>query len=315
MGRKIHFCICAGKGEDGLCPCQRRHSETAIAFHGQPRAIYAMQGLVASDIQQQSYERNAARGLRPFVPADPGAWKDEPLAVIGSGPSVAERIDELRAWPGPRWAVNNAFQWCREHGIEAMFLTMDPGPADPTWRWDFRPGEKAMVALTCDPGLFDALDHCDVTVFGNGEHGIASASTSASAALTLGPLLGYRKVTFFGCESSRAEGMTHVHGNHTAERWLLIECGGQRYVTNPQMALQAEGMAMIIRACPHVFAERSGGFLRALIENAGEYDLIASSDQIGEIPPPMPDADEIARETARADPAWKPTPEHSHVAE
>lgn len=290
--RKPHYCLCVARpptsDQEGVpCVCATR------GFGGTPidlaelcarmKITFIPTPLVAGDIQARHVAINKARGLPEMAAAARGVWKPHPLAVIGAGPSVAEHAEELRDWPGERWAVNNAHRWCREQGIAATFMTGDPG----VWDWDFRQGERALVASCCDPALIDALiaARCDIAMFdyasSTGAGGVWSVSTSASAAATLGPIMGYKEVVFFGCDSCYAMGRTHVNEHVALDRWLAVVSDGATYICNPQMLIQAEGLSKIIRLFPHVLKERSGGLLGAMVRS-GDYDVMVVSESLTE---------------------------------
>lgn len=191
----------------------------------------------------------------------------EKLAVVGGGPSATNHIEALRAFDGDVWAINGAYHWCLDAGVEATLFTIDPvymGGAS-----------KAILADICDPRLADMCDE----VFVQPLDGVARGSTSATAAPHIAVLLGYREIHFFGCEGSFGE-TTHTFKNIDGSR-LLIRSNGKDWLTNPQMLMQCEVLSEMIRMAPHVFIERSGGLLRAMI-NDPDYDAIAGSREIHE---------------------------------
>lgn len=181
------------------------------------------------------------------------------LAVVGGGHSVVDHIDELRGWDGDIWAINGAWRWCREAGINAMFFSVDPKP-------ELAPlvGGTAILAPHCDPEAFKAADKAYRA------DGPLPGPTSAVAATAVSVASGYDGVTFYGCEGSYGE-TTHVYQNERVNDLVRVECGGS-WLTKLELILQTEQLASVIRRFPDRYAERCGGFLAALLEH-GDYDI------------------------------------------
>jgi len=194
------------------------------------------------------------------------------LAVVGGGPSIADHIEELAAWDGDVWAINGAFKWCSRQGIDAVFFTIDPLPA--TAQHAVGVG-RAIIATHCDPSLFDALHGADVEAFKLGHAG----ATTATAAPLIAADMGYRSVSFFGCESSFGN-ETHVYGNRDVKSLMRVRCNDHEFLTTPDMMMQAEFLGELIREVP-MFSDRSGGLLSAFIANP-EIDVIAATPLIHE---------------------------------
>lgn len=222
----------------------------------------------ASDEKLEANRRHAkSLGLK-----GPEKMDRPPLAVVGGGPSVHERLDELRAWPGDIWVSCGAFPWARENGLEGVFFSADPQPlvADLA-----RGATRAVVSSCSDPSVFAALEGADVTVFDlyeteeESNHGVSTAT----AAPVLSAVMGYPSVSFFGCDSSY-EGQTHIYGGAAPESAITVACGGVLYDTTLQLLAQAECLAEVMRAAPGRFICRSGGLLAAMIETP-DYDVVA----------------------------------------
>lgn len=194
------------------------------------------------------------------------------LAIVGGGPSIDDRLDELAAWDGDIWAINGAFQWCRRNGIDAAFFTVDPLPETARHVGD---AYRAVVSMQCNPLLFDALQWTDVEAF----EPMASGATTATAAPIIAAEKGYRSVTFFGCESSFGD-TTHAYGNRDLRSLMRVRCNGREFLTTPDMMMQAEFLGGLIREAP-MFAECSGGLLSAFIADP-EIDVIAATPRVHE---------------------------------
>lgn len=204
-----------------------------------------------------------------------GEAKHPHLAIVGCGPSVYEYVDTLRNWEGEIWAINRAWQWCNDNGIDATFCTADADPITATLVYGVK---KAFVATVCSRKLFDELvkNGADIEAVEIGKEGHAIGPTTASAFLITAVDRGHRKITLFGCESSWKDPAREVEGGI-----LEVECNGERFFTQPYLAMQAEILSRIIKHAPSVYSEKSGGLLRAAI-NDPEINVIAGTPDIHE---------------------------------
>lgn len=216
-------------------------------------------------------ERNEAYARRLGFPKwSPAASPN--LAVVGGGPSIANHIEELASWDGDIWAINGAYRWCRDRGIDAAFFTIDPQPETTELAVEV---ERAVLSVQCDPSMFDALHGTDIEAF---EAGPAYATT-ATAAPALAIRKGHSSVWFYGCEGSY-DGATHAydHFRRDLKNLMRVRCNGQEFLTTPDMMMQTEFLGSLIREAP-CFHERSGGLLAAFIASP-EIDVIAATQRI-----------------------------------
>lgn len=206
-----------------------------------------------------------------------GKAKTPNLAIVGGGHSVASHIDSLREWQGDVWAANGAYGWCLENGIEAFFYSIDPRPETARYA---RNVKRAVVATVCDSSLFAALSGADVSLvkIDRTMNGPTGASTVPSLAFDAG----YRTVSFFGCDSSHTEIATHIYSGSVSHRSLIrVSCNGESFLTSPDMFMQAEMISTLIRLAPHLFKNRSGGILAAMVA-CPDYIITAASKSIHE---------------------------------
>lgn len=194
-----------------------------------------------------------------------------PVAVVGGGPSLLGRLDELRSWPGDIWAINSMSDWLKARGIDSTLFTVDPAP--------FKSGaSKAILASSCHPSLFGR----DVQVFDMIEanpEGITGGVTTASRAPALVIRMGYPGAAFFGCDSDFG-GIGHVStGVYPDEELLIIRANGSDYTTSADFLLQAENLATVMRTFPDFYVNKSGGLLAALLADE-EWTTVAVSDAL-----------------------------------
>lgn len=213
-----------------------------------------------SNLAQSKDRRRAV--ARPDLP---------PLAIVGGGPSLLDRLGELRAWRGDIWAINKTFCWLRDNGITSRFYTADPKPFPDGI--DIRSGDEVLIGAHSFPELFDQVKAGNVEVFQHGaETGIVPAGTSAGTAATIGLVLGHPSITFFGCESSYGD-ISHVYrSDETLKDMLRVRCNGKSFLTKPEFVLQATILSEMLRQFPRLYRERSGGLLAAMVSDP-DYDV------------------------------------------
>lgn len=199
------------------------------------------------------------------------------LAVVGGGCSIAEHVAELQNWDGAIWAVNGAINWCIDHDIDAWFYTADAAPMA-KWAYDFSRVKRAALAPDCSPELVHYLLErgAEVTLTAP----IESGPTSVNASDYLSLRAGYRPMTYFGCEGSFADGVTHAFESSPIPDWMDVDVGGAHFRTKAEFVSQAIMLSNTIREIPEVYSEKSGGLLRAMIEHGHDYDVYAVANSL-----------------------------------
>jgi|GEM_PF-2668354 len=189
-----------------------------------------------------------------------------PIAVIGGGLSVMGYVETLRRWDGNLLAINGAWRWCRENGIDAVFFSIDPNPIVAEMA---RGADKAILAERCDPAAFSSAS---TTYLYSGTLGGCS---SAGAAIIAGLKSGHTQVTLFGCEANYQQQRSHAYGNVKSQHELIVKCCGMHFLTTPTLVMQARELAIMILEAQGIVRETSGGFLRAMVNANCEYDIVA----------------------------------------
>lgn len=215
----------------------------------------------------------------------PSASHSRPLAVVGGGPGVVDRLDELRAWEGDIWAINGTCQWLQTQGIESVFFTVDPNPPIIALSEGVK---RAIVASGIPPEAMDTLlrQGTDVKMFHTclvpeADDPIETGPTSAACSVSVAFRLGYRHLTLFGCESSYS-GATHAFKDEAPEEYLVVKAGGEHYRTSLQFYDQATYLQALILGCSlfftdRVIEERSGGLLAAMVANPETWEVVGLS--------------------------------------
>lgn len=229
-------------------------------------------------VGDETFARNVRVNKRRRLPglATLKGWG--PLLVVGGGPSAAANIMAIRRWPGTVWAINRAWTWCRENGIETTFFSVDPSPAL-AQDLDGHMPPRSVVATCVDPAVVDMLDPAGARLFTIGEGGINGSVTSATVAPSVALSVGYQPVYFLGCEGSYladdAGYRSHAYDAVPMAKHLMrVRVGGQEFVTKPDMLVQCKELAKVMRKYPQYLTEVSGGLLRAMVEHGTDYEEV-----------------------------------------
>jgi uncharacterized Rossmann fold enzyme len=181
--------------------------------------------LVKEDIQAQKFvtkycvsnETDAAhvqlsmkRGL-PTIPAVIGQTFDEPIAVICSGPSLAENIETIRGFK-KIISCSGAHDFLIKNGIiPTWHMETDPREHKSTFVKNPHRDVMYLIASCCHPKVFDNLAGHDVRLwhvfqpdatFPRGHWAILGGSNVGLRALFVARTLGFREIHIFGMDCS-----------------------------------------------------------------------------------------------------------------
>lgn len=202
-----------------------------------------------------------------IVPQKPHGRK---LAIVGGGPLVVHDLPELRAWDGDVWGINFTADWLNENGVRATLFTVDPGPFESK-------APDAILATVCAPMLFAQFEgrvRC-FDMLQTHPEGLSGGSFSSTCAAAVSLRMGYADVSFFGCEGSYEE-RDHVDRHEGRTDELIVRAGGKDYRTIPPYLIQCEELKQLFYF-DGVYHNRSGGLLKAMIENPDTWEVVAVS--------------------------------------
>lgn len=216
----------------------------------------------------------------PLVQAVP--VHERKLAIIGGGPSVQSKLHRLRRWDGDIWAINATVGYLQRKGIKSTLVTVDPKVLDAADFNEHLGAQDALLGACCDPALFRAYAGKVRAFYTRPNAQAPFVASGANTTVTRLPLvahnLGYKDVTFFGCEGSYRD-TSHVGENRRGDKRLYILAGGVRYCTEPYMLVQDQWLADLIARFPANCKEESGGLLRAMIRHP-DWTVIGVSDSM-----------------------------------
>jgi hypothetical protein len=215
---------------------------------GRTEEIFDIDVVSDSKTRQEYIDSAVARNLPRVITRKRRKGK---VAVVASGPSVADYVDVLKDWDGEIWGINRAFEWMRHRGIKPTgFLGIDPEwflvecipniPEDATY----------YLAAQVHPGVFDYLKDRNVKLWfmADGQvklprdaHLIYGGSTCLGRAPNLAYALGYRDVHIFGGDSSYTD-KQYVHGDAIPANWCPAQIGDRMFKTQRNLIQQASEM-------------------------------------------------------------------------
>jgi uncharacterized Rossmann fold enzyme len=206
------------------------------------------------------------------------------IALIGSGPSVAEQLEvigKMQDAGTPIVAIKDAHDWLIESGIVPDYaFAIDPQEH----RWNcFKQKNKKIhyvIASQCHKAMFDHLEGHRVTIWHpyitkgqkrpSNKMLIGGGTTSGLRAISLFYVLGYRHFALFGFDSCLDKGVLRVNGNLPKDgdkiSEVRIDPEGETFYCTPSMALQAEHFQTYYDAIPDaVFYPYGHGLIQAMI--------------------------------------------------
>lgn len=186
---------------------------------------------------------------------------------------------------GDIFAINDVAGYLSDEGIASYLYMMDAGP------WRVKTGvniKGAVMATRCNPINFIYNDIRtwpmleDVHIPGRFA-GVEGGPSAACRAPHLFLRMGYKGIAFFGCDSSFFD-MTHLSGARpeATDYVLVVRVGGIDYVTNAAMLIQAKWLSKTIARHPNYLYNCSDGLLKAMIENPGDWDVVAVGSDLKE---------------------------------
>jgi hypothetical protein len=152
-----------------------------------------------------------------------GPNRGERIALVGSGPSLASTLPELRqlVWEGANLVtLNGAYHWCIEHNLRPNTqIVMDARPSNARFVTPPVPHCRYVLASQCAPAVWDAVEgRPDVWIwhpvvrteseytavldkfYGEQWVGIGGGTTVASRAIYLLRTVGYLRFDLFGID-------------------------------------------------------------------------------------------------------------------
>lgn len=249
-------------------------------FHGRPRPhevttgwvpmVWRIGGLSHAELKAvcntshdkllENVKKACARQLDWFAPAEE---HDGHVAIIGGGPSLVDKIEEIK-WRqsiGQHvWVLNNAHTALEGTGIwYDRQVLLDARPETASFYTE--DATEYLVASQCDPKVFDTLRKELVTLFhvnnpwtadflrdekDRAAYLVGGGTTVGMNALAMAFLLGYRFIHLYGFDSCYRDGAHHAYAQtlndseRTTEALYNTSQGPKTYFCAPWMIGQAQ---------------------------------------------------------------------------
>jgi hypothetical protein len=235
----------------------------------------------------------------------PEGVKPDRVAIVGSGPSLAETERELRdlVFAGAKVvALNGAYDWCLERNIHpSAFVMVDARASNARFVRTEVPRCKYFIASQCHPDVWSAVAGRDVILwhamspdnpegaaldayYGAGHwYGVAGGTTVTSRAICLLRMVGYLRFDLFGVDSCWLDGEHHAfpQAENAAEQRAIVRVEpdgspalAREFVCAPWHVKQLEDFTQLVRVSGHQFQLHVHG--RGLLAAAFGNDLTVS---------------------------------------
>lgn len=210
--------------------------------------------------------------------------------ICGSGPSLAEHIEEVRKDQEdgyPICAIKGAYDYLRDHGITPdMFVSVEPRR-----RPVKNPSKKTiyLMASRCNREDIDELREKGCTILlwhswsnqeaplSEGKFAIGGGSTSGLRAVNIAYVLGFLKIKMYGmdsCLGKKGEKRILCDPMPDYVEKTDVTVGDRTFICNMAMAAQAQDFQNIYGVMPDIQIESVGdGLISAIIEERKKKGL------------------------------------------
>lgn len=201
----------------------------------------------AQIIANVRHNSSTRKGWQKLEPAHDG------IAILcGSGPSLADTLDEVKSIGGEIFALNGAAKFLNDHGVLADYqVILDAKPETASL---IGPAKKHLFASQVDPSCFEKIPDAKLW---HATHGdlvhefpaydadyclIGGAVTVGNAALVLAYVMGYRVIHCFGFDSSHKgkEGHAFSQPMNDDDPLTIVTYKDKQYVASLTMKLQVD---------------------------------------------------------------------------
>lgn len=222
---------------------------------GAGESVSKLEDLVPDQQARDNIMSAVARNLRGFLPSL--VKHDGHMVIVGSGPSVADHVEDIRAEQAlgrPVMAIKGAHDWLIDRGITPdLWVSMDSQVSILKYLQKKSSSTCYLAASKVPPEVLDWLSDQQVIVWhawmGQGEEElfpggscmVGGGSTSGLRGITIAWLMGFRRVILYGFDSCLKDGIKKAGGEKPIDWTIPIRAGinGQERICDSSMASQA----------------------------------------------------------------------------
>lgn len=236
---------------------------------------------VTEDVHDSHVRLSIQRGLPPMEVKLDGTFYD-PIAVVCSGPSLENQIDEVRKF-SKILTCSGAHDFLIGNGIiPTWHMEADPRKHKAKFIENPHRDVQYMLSSSCHPLLFDTLKDYNVRIwhvlagerrravfasFPRGQWFITGGSNVGMRALIVARMMGYTNIHIFGMDCS-AKSAFHIgeHPNEPRkEKWITVKVGDSEYQTSHVfLAYAQQFFKEISKIADAEFSLHGDGLLQAI---------------------------------------------------
>jgi hypothetical protein len=221
------------------------------------------------------------------------------VAIVAGGPSVVHDLETIRGFAERAKrdeafvvAINGAHDWLQDNGIvpDAMILC-DPDPLPAGYCRHPNDTTTYLIASCCDPAVFDALAGKRVVMWhsmqgcmfegdvADGDPLVVGGPSCATRAPHLLWTMGFRDFHMFGVDSSygaKTHGVLNFGLSDPTADPIFAEVGGEYFMTDMQMAMQAEYLWHQVSTAPKdtTITIHGTGLGPAVVKAQGVFEIL-----------------------------------------
>lgn len=215
------------------------------------------------------------------------------LCIAGSGPSLADHLDELR--DADVWAINGAYDYLVGHNIiPTGFVGIDPLPGLSEYVLHAQPETTFYIASSCDPEVFRVLTGFDVRTWNAeaegmlypvGQYVVGGGTTALTRAPFLAQMMGWRDITLYGADSSFIDGRyCYRWGTYACDfdcEPVKVNCNGEVFFSEIGLMKQVAQLGFMQQSFRGMLKFRCGGlmdaFLRAPMMDDSDIEVVGDA--------------------------------------
>lgn len=265
----------------------------------QPLAILNVANVPDED-RIRNVQKNIKRDLIRFAQLPRHIARNEPIAIVGGGPSVAKNLEKIKGFK-QIWSCGSSHDYLVENGITPTFALACDAMEEQAFHFR-KPQEKTtfIIASQCSPKLFEQLKGHKIALWHfrgqipeehfNGEETLGWGCMVTIISILLALQMGFQEMHFFGVDCCLDEEKTHAYDVPKDEIDWMRRISGPVYVGElKKKFISTNGLMLQCDEFFRVFSSGNGKYLKGYVYGDG---MIA--EVIRQSPPEMKQWLEVA---------------------